>query len=285
MNAPLEPGPTTRRRQLAHQLRELREGAGIRTIKEAAERSGLSDATISRIENAKQVILPRTVRLLCQTYGVGAPLLDYLLRLTEESENRGWMLAYSDTTPNWFSRYLAEEAEAETIWTFENAFVPGLLQTADYCRAVAVASRPQADEEDLNRSVDFRLSRQRVLEDRRVAYHAIVSEAALHQSVGGDQVMRDQIAHLIRIVVEKPNVTLQVIPYEAGAHPGMVGAFVMLHFPAGAQPTIFVEVDSGAIYPDRPVDFERYTWVWQELSEKALTIDDTVHWLDRLAQR
>lgn len=98
----------------------------------AAERSGLSRATISRIESAKQTILPRTVRLLCQTYGVGVPLIDHLTKLAAESDDRGWHLAYSDTVPNWFERFVGEEAEATEISTYEAEFVPGLLQTADY---------------------------------------------------------------------------------------------------------------------------------------------------------
>src|SRR6266508_3125888 len=96
------PGPATRRRQLGRQLRDLRLSAGLKTMEAAAERTGLSRATISRIESAKQTILPRTVRLLCQTYGIGAPLLDHLVRLAAESEDRGWLVAYSDTVPNWF---------------------------------------------------------------------------------------------------------------------------------------------------------------------------------------
>lgn len=102
-----EPGPATRRRQLGRQLRDLRLAAGLKSIAAAAETSGLSTATISRIENAKQTILPRTVRLLCHCYGVGAPLLDHLLRLAEESEDRGWLVAYSDTTPNCHARAVA----------------------------------------------------------------------------------------------------------------------------------------------------------------------------------
>lgn len=269
---PTEPGPATRRRQLGRQLRDLRLAAGLRSIAAAAEASGLSTATISRIENAKQTILPRTVRLLCHCYGVGAPLLDHLLRLAEESEDRGWLVAYSDTTPNWFERYLGEEAEASEIWEYGAEFIPGLLQTAGYCRAVRAANSAEVTEEEIARSVDFRLARQELLErETPPRLHVVVNEAVLRRRVGGLRVMREQLRHLTEMA-KRPNVTVQVLPFNAGAHPAMTGAFIMLHFPSdGGEPTIFVEVDSGGLYPDRPADFERRTWVFGQLRGLALS--------------
>jgi transcriptional regulator with XRE-family HTH domain len=269
---PTEPGPATRRRQLGRQLRDLRLAAGLKSIAAAAEASGLSTATISRIENAKQTILPRTVRLLCHCYGVGAPLLDHLLRLAEESEDRGWLVAYSDTTPNWFERYLGEEAEASEIWEYGAEFIPGLLQTAGYCRAVRAANSAEVTEEEIARSVDFRLARQELLErETPPRLHVVVNEAVLRRRVGGLRVMREQLRHLTEMA-KRPNVTVQVLPFNAGAHPAMTGSFIMLHFPSdGGEPTIFVEVDSGGLYPDRPADFERRTWVFGQLRDLALS--------------
>lgn len=269
---PTEPGPATRRRQLGRQLRDLRLAAGLKSIAAAAEASGLSTATISRIESAKQTILPRTVRLLCHCYGVGAPLLDHLLRLAEESEDRGWLVAYSDTTPNWFERYLGEEAEASEIWEYGAEYMPGLLQTAAYCRAVSAASSPDTTKEDVERRVELRLARQELLEqDTPPALHVVVNEAVLRRRVGGTKAMRAQLRHLIEMA-KRPNVTVQVLPFNAGAHPAMIGSFIMLHFPTdGGEPTIFVEVDSGALYPDRPSDFERYTWMFGRLRDLALS--------------
>lgn len=269
---PTGPGPATRRRQLGRQLRELRLAAGLRSIAAAAERSGLSTATISRIENAKQTILPRTVRLLCHSYGIGAPVLDHLLRLAEESEDRGWLVAYSDTTPNWFERYLGEEAEASEIWGYEAEFVPGLLQTAAYCRAVTAASSPHTAEGEVARQVELRTARQDLLDrDTPPALHVVLNEAVLRRRVGGIKVMREQLRHLADMA-KRPNVTVQVLPFTAGAHPAMIGSFAMLHFPSDSgEPTIFVEVDSGALYPDRPADFERYTWMFGRLRDLALS--------------
>lgn len=279
------PGPATRRRQLARQLRDLRLAAGLKTMGAAAERSGLSSASISRIENAKQTILPRTVRLLCQTYGIGAPLLDHLLRLAEESEDRGWLVAYSDTTPNWFGRYLGEEAEASEIWEYGAEFVPGLLQTADYIRAIRAANSIDVAEGDIARSVDFRLARQELL-DRDVPprLHVVVNEAVLRRLVGGTKVMRGQLRHLVEMS-KRRNVTVQVLPFSAGAHPAMTGSFIMLHFPSdGGEPTIFVEVDSGALYPDGPADFERYTWKFGRLRDRALSPTKSMALVSRLIE-
>jgi transcriptional regulator with XRE-family HTH domain len=264
-------------------LRELRLAAGLTTMESAAERSGLSRATISRIENAKQTILPRTVRLLCQTYGVGAPLLDHLVRLAEESEDRGWLLAYSDTTPNWFERYLGEEAEASEIENYQAEFVPGLLQTADYCRALSAVDSPDATDEGVARRVELRLARQQLLgRDKPPRLHVVLNEAVLRREVGGPRVMRDQLRHLADMA-RRPEVIVQVLPFGAGAHPAMTGSFSMLRFPSGGgDPTIFVEVDSGALYPDRPVDVERYTWKFARLRDLALAPDDSIALVSRV---
>jgi transcriptional regulator with XRE-family HTH domain len=282
---PTEPGPATRRRQLGRQLRELRLAAGLKTMEAAAGRSGLSRATISRLESAKQTILPRTVRLLCQTYGIGAPEIDHLARLAEESEDRGWMVAYSDTTPNWFERYLGEEAEASEIWEYGAEFIPGLLQTADYCRAVSTANSPNAAKESVSRLVELRLARQALLEqDTLSRLHVVVNEAALRRLVGGTRLMREQLRHL-SAMAKRRNVTVQVLPFSAGAHPAMTGSFIMLHFPSGGgEPTIFVEVDSGALYPDRPADFERYSWMFGRLRDLALSPNKSIALVSRLIE-
>lgn len=280
-----EPGPATRRRQLGRQLRDLRLAAGLRTMEAAATRSGLSRATISRIESAKQTILPRTVRLLCQTYGVGAPMIDHLAKLAAESEDRGWLLAYSDTTPNWFERYLGEEAEASEIWEYGAEFIPGLLQTPDYCRAVRAANSPDLTEDDIERSVDFRLARQELLaRDEPPRLHVVVNEAVLRRHVGGAAVMREQLRHLGEMAT-RPNITVQVLPFSAGAHPAMTGSFIVLNFSSeSGEPTIFVEVDSGALYPDRPFDFERYNWMFGQLRDLALSSAKSMAFVSTLVE-
>jgi transcriptional regulator with XRE-family HTH domain len=282
MAAEPELGPATRRRQLGRELRKLRLAAGLKTIKSAAERTGLSTATISRIEAAKQAITPKNVRLMGQAYGVGAPLLDTLVRLAGESDDRGWLVAYSDTVPDWFERFVGEEADARTIWNFELKVIPGLLQTEAYTRAVSVASNPRATEDDLRQSIAFRRARQeRLLAANSPELVAVIDESALHRVVGSPEVMREQLRHLIEVSTH-PNITVLVLPFSAGAHPAKT-SFAVLHFmPEGGEPTVFVEVEGGALYPDRVTDFDRYTWIFHQLEQLALSAENTCALLSRL---
>lgn len=267
-----ELGPAIRRRQLGRQLRELRREAGYSTIEAAAKRSGLSRASISRIESAKQTILPRTVLTLCHAYGVGQPLLDHLLSLAEKSDDRGWLVQYSQSVPDWFARYVGEEADAAEIWVYAVECVPGLLQTDDYIRAIMAAAQPSVTEAELARSVAFRRARQgRLSGDSPPRLIAVINEAALRRPVGGEGVMREQLQRLVELA-EQPNITVQVLPFTAGAHPAMINPFNVLLFAADAgDPTIYVEVMGGALYPDRPADVDRYTWAMGRLRELAIS--------------
>ncbi|MCE7006916.1 helix-turn-helix domain-containing protein [Kibdelosporangium philippinense] len=278
-----EPGPAIRRRQLGRQLKELRLAAGFKTMDAAAEATDLSRATISRIESAKQVILPKTVRTLCHAYGIGAPMLDHLVRQAEESDDRGWLLEYAETVPNWFERYAKEEAEALKIWGYEAEFVPGLLQTDEYTRAVTTAARETVTPAALDESVAFRRARQARLDtDTAPELWFVINEAAVRRQVGSPQTMRDQLEHLV-VMAQRPNITLQVLAFSAGAHPAMVGAFKLLTFPAeSGLGTIYVEVQGGAVYPDRPADFDRYGWVFETLCDLALSPENTISLLTRL---
>jgi transcriptional regulator with XRE-family HTH domain len=278
-------GPALRRRQLSRQLRELRTAAGFTTMDAAAAATGLSRATISRIESAKQVILPRTVRLLCQIYGIGSPTLDQLLRLAEASEERGWQLEYAGVVPEWFERYVGEESDATDLRTYEAEFVPGLLQTADYCRAVCTAVMPDTSRKDLDRAVEFRAARQtRLTAKRAPKLHAVINEAVLRRQVGGPDVLSAQLRHLLTMA-ERPNITVQVLPFESGAHPAMTGSFTILGFPPSTGvATVFVEVDSCGLYRDKPHDFDRYDWIFGQLTKTALTEDESISLLRQHAE-
>jgi transcriptional regulator with XRE-family HTH domain len=279
-----EPGPAIRRRKLGNQLRDLRIAGGLRTIAAAAESTGLSTATISRVESAKQVILPKTVRTLCHAYGVGAPMLDHLLRLASESDDRGWLLEYSDTVPNWFERYVSEEFEASEICTYQVECVPGLLQTDSYTKAITAAARPDVTEEDLERSVVFRRARKERLDsDNPPKLVAIINEGAIRRLVGGPDVMHEQLLRLLDLMA-RPNITVLVLPFTAGAHPAMINSFTLLHFPTDVgMATVYVEVNGGALYPDRPSDFDHYTWMVTQLKALSLSPDDTADLFIRLA--
>jgi transcriptional regulator with XRE-family HTH domain len=247
-------------------LKELRIAAGFASMDSAAAATGLSRATISRIESAKQVILPRTIRLLGPIYGVGSPALDHLLRLAEEST------PHHDVddvgVPEWYQRYLGEESDAIGLSTYQAECVPSLLRTADYDRAVRSAGSPGLSAEELDLAVAAVVRRQDRLAG--MTFHAVLNEAVLHRQVGGPAVLAAQLDHLLA-ATDLPNVTIQVLPFTSGAHPAMAGAFTMLHFPPGTDvATVFVEVDDHGLYRDRPDHFERYSWIFDRLCGQAL---------------
>lgn len=278
------PGPTVRRRQLGRKLRELRLAAGKKP-EEVAAYLGVQRPTVTRIEQGKQAILPKNVRLICQICDVGAPLLDTLLRLAEEAGERGWWVSYSDTMPDWFGDYVGLEADAEEIWGYESEFVPGLLQLPAYIRAVTQAAHPHKSDDELDLSVQFRTARQERLESANPPrLHLVVNEAALVRAVGGSAVMADQIRHIIELA-ERPNITMQVLTLSAGAHSAMTGAFAMLRFPDDlGMNVVYLEHERGAGYLERPADLDRYGFIFQQLCAVALSPKATLTHLVSLVE-
>jgi transcriptional regulator with XRE-family HTH domain len=278
-------GPSIRRRHLGRQLREFRLKSEFATLEKAAKRTGLSTASISRIENGNQVILPRNVRVLCYAYGVGQPMLDHLLRLAEESEDSGWLVEYAASVASWFSRYLGEEADASEIWAYQGTYVPGLCQIDDYTRAVVAAARPNVDLAGAESEIEVRHHRQKRLthEDKPVKFVAIIDEAVLRRVVGSPDIMRRQMSRLAELG-KRENVTILILPFDAGAHPAMIASFNVMHFPpAVGEATIYVELYGGAVYPSGPAEMDRYTWMWEQLRELALSPEKSVSLLTTLA--
>ena len=171
-----EVGPYVRRKLLGRELRRLREAADV-SQEDAARHAGLKPPSISRMENGKQAILARSVRLLCQCYQIDEPTTDLLIQQAEESSDHKWYSMYSDTVPNWVESFLGLESEAAEVWTYEAELVPGLLQTPDYVREVAAAARLTAKDQDPQRFVELRLARQRRLNGPRPPrLHAVINE-------------------------------------------------------------------------------------------------------------
>lgn len=272
---PDEYGPMVRRKLLGRQLRELRDRAKI-SQEAAAKYAGLKAPSISRMENGKQAILPRTVRLLCQCYGVGAPEMDMLIRQAEESNDRAWYSMYSDTVPQWVESFLGLEAEATEVWTYQAESVPGLLQTPEYVRGVAAAAQLDAKDTELQRSVELRSARQRRLDAAHPPrLHAVINEAVVLRPVGGPTVMAAQLRHLLAMG-ERDHITVQVLPFAVGAHVAMTGAFTMLRFPQELEMNaVFLEHDHGATSAERPVDVDRYSRMFERLTATALSPDQT----------
>jgi transcriptional regulator with XRE-family HTH domain len=267
-----ESSPTVKRRRLAAELRSCRDRAGM-TLEDAAGQLEWSGAKISRIENARVSVLPRDVKLLLTVYGVpeDSDQRESLLALARESRQKGWWREYGDAVPEGFETYVGLEADATALRTYEAEYVPGLLQTDDYARAVMHASMLTATDEEIGRHVNVRMARQARLGSTDAPQLSVVlNEAVIRRAVGGAAVMRAQLAALIAASLQ-PNVTLQVLPFSAGAHPGMDGAFMILGFPEPSDPDVtYVHYYTGTVYLENTDDLGAYTLMFDHLRADAL---------------
>lgn len=275
------PTPTIRRWQLGQELRRLRETAKIRPAVAAAEIE-VSAATLSKIENGKQQIKPLYVKLLALMFGVPDDERRALLELADEANQPEWYVALASHVPLWFRQYLGYEAAATELRTYGVELIGGLLQTEEYARAVGRANQPDASGRDLDSYVALRRGRQARLDgDDPPALHTVVNEAALRREVGGREVMRAQLAHLVE-VASLPNVTVQVLPFSAGAHPAMTAPFTLLGFDVAEMATVYLENGRGAVYLDGQADRDRYGWMFDRLTALALPSEESLSWLSRL---
>ncbi|MGH3329267.1 MAG: helix-turn-helix domain-containing protein [Streptomycetales bacterium] len=281
-----ETTPTVRRRRLGAELRRLREAAGL-TMDEAGKGLERAESTISRIENARNAIRPLDVRLLLDLYGVTDKRARAALEaLARDSRKKGWWHTYADLLSPAYSDLISLEDDAEGVLTFELALVPGLLQTEDYARAVLTGGRMTAAAEEVETLVTVRMTRQAVLArpESPLRLWAIVSEAALRQQIGGPDVMRAQLRHLVE-AADRPNVTLQVLPFSAEAHPGSNGPFVVFEFPEStALDVVLLENLTSSLYLEQEPEVRRYTLAYEHLRAIALAPADSRKLIARAAE-
>jgi transcriptional regulator with XRE-family HTH domain len=277
------PGPTILRWQLGKELQELRQAAGI-SPQEAAAELEIGPPTLSKIEGGRQAIKGTYIKVLAPLYGIDTERKNHLLALAAEANQPEWYASWTKWIPEWFKQYLGYEASASAIRTYESELVPGVLQTPDYVRAIALANRPTSTEAELQRAVELRRARQeRITHDDAPTLHAVVNEAVLRRTVGGPAVMRAQLRHLIELA-KRGQVTLQVLPFDAGAHPAMTAPFVMLGFQDYPRMnTVYLENGRGALYLEREADLTRYEWMFDQLVHLALDPDATTTLLDTVA--
>lgn len=260
-------GPTVLRILLGAHLRRLRERANI-SREDAGYHIRASGSKISRMELGRVSFKERDVSDLLAFYGVAdGGERDSLIQLTREANATPWWQKYQDATPDWFNLYVGLEEAAQLIRVYEVQFVPGLLQTEDYARAVVMQGAPGLEPEEVERRVALRLGRQKLLsKDSPPRLWAIVDEAALRRPMGGKDVLAGQIQRLMDLVSE-PNITLQVMPFKYGGHAAEGGAFSIMRFPEADLPDmVYVEYLSGALYIEKPEEVERYAAVMERLS-------------------
>ncbi|MBO0802329.1 MAG: helix-turn-helix domain-containing protein [Nocardiopsaceae bacterium] len=274
--------PSVRMRRLAAHLRELRESAGL-TQEEVADRTGKDRSTLYRLENAQQRPQRSTLIQLLDLYGTVEPRRSELLTLLRESKQRGWVQKYRFELPEVYTDYIGFEEDARSLSSYESLFVPGLLQTDEYARAMLRGVLPDATEEDVEVRAATRLQRQAALaKEGAPKLWTIMDEAALHRIVGGRDVMREQIEQLQEMRT-RPNVTIQVIPFEAGSHPGMDGSFVILDFPGEFdQGIVYVETAAGGLFLEEEAEVRRYLSMFEHLRAAALGLGATGAMLDAI---
>ncbi|MEU8391873.1 helix-turn-helix transcriptional regulator [Micromonospora sp. NPDC048842] len=276
-------GPTVLRMLLGAQLRRLRESSGV-TREGAGWEIRSSESKISRMELGRVGFKERDVADLLTLYGVTEDHeRDALLKLARDANSPGWWHRYGDVLPSWFQSYLGLEAAAALIRSYEVQFVPGLLQTREYARAVVLLGHGAAGPGEIDRRVALRMQRQQLLQRQNPPQlWAVVDEAALRRPIGGAEVMRGQLTALIE-ATKSPHIRLQVIPFAAGGHAAAGGAFTILRFGDQELPDIvYIEQLTSAIYLDKRDDLDYYAVAMERLCVEAEPPERTAEILGRL---
>lgn len=264
--------PTVRRRRLGQELRRLRELKGM-TAEEVAERLLVSQSKISRLENGRRSISQRDVRDLCGVYEVeDQRIVDSLMEMARDSRQQGWWHTFGDIP---YSVYIGLETDAESLRVYEPQLVTGLLQTRAYAEALVQGALPETSTAEIEKSVQVRLRRQ----ERITAAHnplrlwVVLDEAALRRVVGSKLVMREQLEHLIEMS-QLPHVTVQVLPFEVGAHPGLNGQYAILEFADAADSSVvYLEGVTSDLYLEKAQDVQKYAVMYEHLRAQSLNVE------------
>ncbi|AIR98948.1 helix-turn-helix domain-containing protein [Streptomyces glaucescens] len=266
--------PTVRRRRLGQELRRLRELKGM-TAEEVAERLLVSQSKISRLENGRRSISQRDVRDLCGVYEVeDHRIVDSLMQMAKDSRQQGWWHSFGDIP---YSVYIGLETDAASLRVYDPQVVPGLLQTRGYAEALIQGALPEATPADIDKRVQARLRRQERIaaEENPLRLWAVLDEAAVRREVGGKQVMIEQLEYLLEMS-QLPHVTVQLIPFQMGAHPGVSGQYAILEFPDAADSSVvYIEGVTSDLYLEKAQDVQKYAVMYEHLRAQALNVEQT----------
>jgi len=244
------------------------------SIDEVTERAMFSATKLSRLETGRVGASPRDIRDLCIVYGITDPdERERLMTLAREGKQRAWWQQFD--LP--YATYVGLEAETTTISEYETDLVPGLLQVESYARAIFEAGDPPIEPAAIEQRIEARARRQALLtQDDGPLFHCIIDEGALRRSIGGIAVMRTQLARIIE-AARLPKVTIQVLPLEIGAHPGLGSNFIVLEFNRSmVNDVVYVEGAVGNIYLESAGDLERYQRIFSRLQSIALDPEGSV---------
>jgi transcriptional regulator with XRE-family HTH domain len=273
--------PTVRGRRLARELRRLREEKGL-TLQEVGDRLGWSRATASRLETGQTRPKYGDVADLLDMYGMTGAQRDALVELARQAGQRGWWTAYVDV---FTGSYVGFEDESSEIRTWDSQLIHGLLQTEDYARAVITAGRMLPGPKDVDRRIAARKIRQALLDRRDAPWvHAVFDEAVLRRPIGGPSVMSTQLLALTE-AARRPNVTIQILPYAAGAHAGLDGRFTILSFPEAADPDIaYVEGTMGDVYLENAEETGQHRNRFEQITALSLPPAESIRLITEAAK-
>ncbi|GGV03280.1 transcriptional regulator [Streptomyces litmocidini] len=276
--------PTVRRRRLGQELRKLREAKNM-TAEQVAERLLVSQSKISRLENGRRSISQRDVRDLCGVYEVeDERMVDSLMQMAKDSRQQGWWHAFGDIP---YSVYIGLETDAESLRMYESQIIPGLLQTPAYAEAVISGAMPESTPVEIEKRVTVRPRRQDRIrdEERPLRLWAVIDEGALHRIVGSRQLMVEQLEHLVE-QSHLPHVTVQVIPFEMGAHPGISGQYSILEFPDTSDSSVvYIEGVTSDLYLEKAQDVSKYSVMYEHLRAQALNVEQTREFISKMAKK
>jgi len=275
------PSPTIRARRLRRELRRIREEAGL-TAESVAARLGWHRSKMIRVELGHSRITQQDLQDLLDIYQASPEDREILTTLARQARLKGWWNAYGDVLPD---DYVGFEAEAAAISTYQGLYVPGLLQTEEYARAIIRAGRSTAGPDEIERRVAARTARKALLSrDVPPKLWVILDEAAVRRVVGGPTVMRAQVARLIEACAH-PSVEIQILPFSAGAHAAMGGPFTILDYadPALDPTIVYVDNDATTALLEEEEQVARHRLMFDHLRAKALDPDETASFLARVA--
>ncbi|MER5752369.1 helix-turn-helix transcriptional regulator [Streptomyces sp. NPDC002088] len=275
--------PTVRRRRLGQELRRLRELKGM-TAEEVAERLLVSQSKISRLENGRRSISQRDVRDLCGVYEVeDVRIVDSLMQMAKDSRQQGWWHSFGDIP---YSVYIGLETDAASLRVYDPQVVPGLLQTRQYAEALIAGALPETAPADIEKRVQVRMRRQERIStpENPLRLWTVLDEAALKRVVGNKSLMRDQLEHLVE-QSQLPHVTVQVIPFDMGAHPGLNGQYAILEFPDAADSSVvYIEGVTSDLYLEKANDVQKYSVMYEHLRAQALNVDQSRQFIADIAK-
>jgi transcriptional regulator with XRE-family HTH domain len=273
--------PTIRRRRLGAELRRYRDAAGV-TIDVVADRLGCSPSKVSRIETGHTSATPRDVKDMLDIYGIDGATSDELVQIAREARQKGWWHPFSTVLTG---AYVGLEAAAKSIRAYEQQVIPGLLQTDKYAIALIRAARLGDSDQEIEQRVRVRMARQALLiQDDPIDLWVVLDEAVVSRPVGGDGVMREQLLRLAEMA-DLPNVTLQILPFAAGAHAGMDGTFSILDFPDAEDPdVVFVENATGGLFLEKADELRKYNVIFESIQASALSREESRNMIGTLAE-